>query len=126
MHILIIFIITLQLLYLFISVVKIVAIMIEDAFSTSSFHIVDYIIFFAFLAVSMGIGVYFAITGRRRQTTEEFLTGSRKLKVIPVTLSLLVSFVSSIGEGTLHTIFTVFTVINIEEYVENIKLDICV
>ncbi|XP_046371459.2 sodium-coupled monocarboxylate transporter 2-like [Haliotis rufescens] len=57
--------------------------------------IVDYIVIAATLAVPLGMGVYFAIKGRKRNTKEEYLLGGRNLHVIPVTLSLFVTFMSS-------------------------------
>ncbi|XP_071090109.1 sodium-coupled monocarboxylate transporter 1-like [Haliotis cracherodii] len=57
--------------------------------------IVDYIVIAATLAVPLGMGVYLAIKGRKRNTKEEYLLGGRKLHVIPVTLSLFVTFMSS-------------------------------
>ena len=56
----------------------------------------DYLIFTAFLVVSLAIGVYHALTGGRQRTTREFIMADRKLKVLPTTISLLVSFLSAI------------------------------
>ena len=56
----------------------------------------DYLILVAFLVISVGIGVYHSLTGGRQRTTSEFIMANRSLKVVPTTLSLLVSFQSAI------------------------------
>src|SRR6218665_726565 len=56
----------------------------------------DYLILAAFLLISVGIGVYHSLTGGRQRTTSEFIMANRSLKVIPTTISLLVSFQSAI------------------------------
>ena len=60
-------------------------------------HWADYLIFALFLAVSISIGIYFAISGGHQRTTQEFLMGNRKLRVLPTMLSLLVSYQSAIA-----------------------------
>ncbi|XP_064609647.1 sodium-dependent multivitamin transporter-like [Liolophura sinensis] len=62
----------------------------------ASFTPVDYIIFGLTVAISSGVGIYFAISGGRQKTTAEYLVGNRNLHVVPVALSLIVSFESSI------------------------------
>lgn len=42
-----------------------------------TFHWADYLIFSLSLAISLLIGLYFAVTGDRQRTTEEFLLASR-------------------------------------------------
>ena len=54
----------------------------------------DYVIFFATVVTSLGIGLCQA-RGKQR-TTSEFLMGDRKLRVFPVAVSLLVSYLSVI------------------------------
>lgn len=60
------------------------------------FHLVDYVIFVGVLVISLAIGLYHAFTGGKQRTTNEVLLGNRKLKTIPVSLSILVSFISAI------------------------------
>ncbi|XP_077555158.1 sodium-coupled monocarboxylate transporter 1-like [Haemaphysalis longicornis] len=48
------------------------------------------------LVVSAAIGVYYAFWGTRKETTDEFLMGGRTLRVLPVALSILASFMSAI------------------------------
>ncbi|XP_046559482.1 sodium-coupled monocarboxylate transporter 1-like isoform X2 [Haliotis rubra] len=64
--------------------------------SRHSFHIVDYVVFGATILISLGIGLYFALSGGRQKTTSEFMVGGRSMKFLPVALSLMVSFESSI------------------------------
>ncbi|XP_067668239.1 uncharacterized protein [Haliotis asinina] len=64
--------------------------------SSHSFHIADYVVFGATIVISLGIGIYFAMSGGRQRTTSEFLVGGRAMKFLPVALSLMVSFESSI------------------------------
>ncbi|XP_069103671.1 sodium-dependent multivitamin transporter-like [Argopecten irradians] len=61
-----------------------------------SLVLADYLVFAAALLVSLAIGVYYALSGGRQKTTKEYLLGNRKMSIIPVGLSLMVSFESSI------------------------------
>lgn len=72
-----------------------------DASSSSEilvqrFSVPDYIVFAGMLAVSAGIGVYYGCSGSKQSTTKEFLMGGRSMKVFPVSLSVLASFMSAI------------------------------
>ena len=58
-------------------------------------HIVDYLVFAATLVISLGIGIYFSLTGGKQRTNAEYLLGNRAMGIIPVTLSLMVSWISS-------------------------------
>ena len=62
----------------------------------ASLHWADWLIFVTFLLVSLGIGVYHAVTGGKQRTTQEFIMANRKLNVLPTMLSLLVSYQSAI------------------------------
>ena len=61
-----------------------------------SFHWLDYVIFAIMLMISCGIGIYYAITGAKDQSKENFLLGNRKMKWLPVAPSIVVSFNSGI------------------------------
>lgn len=63
----------------------------------ATFHAVDYIIFTVILAISAGIGILYAWRDRNRQNTNEFLLGGRKMPLLPVTLSVMASFLSSVS-----------------------------
>ena len=64
--------------------------------NTHTFTVVDYVLFVTILIVSAGIGVFYAIKDRRKQTTKEYLLAGGNMHVIPVALSLLASFMSAI------------------------------
>ncbi|KAK3095575.1 hypothetical protein FSP39_016251 [Pinctada imbricata] len=62
----------------------------------SSFVVADYCVFGVTIIISLGIGIYYALSGGRQKTTSEYLVGNRQMKILPVALSLMVSFESSI------------------------------
>ncbi|XP_060068780.1 sodium-coupled monocarboxylate transporter 1-like [Ylistrum balloti] len=63
---------------------------------TAKLVLVDYITFGSAIIISITIGIYFAFAGGRQKTTNEYLMGNRHMKVLPVALSLMVTFESSI------------------------------
>lgn len=63
----------------------------------NTFSVVDYALFISTLLISLGIGIFSAVRQRKENTTGEYLMGGRKLKLVPVSLSILVTFVSAIG-----------------------------
>ncbi|XP_033760790.1 sodium-coupled monocarboxylate transporter 1-like [Pecten maximus] len=67
----------------------------QDA-SEFGFHVADYVIFAGMISFSIGIGVYSACSGGGQKTTLEYLVGNRRLRMLPVAISLVVSFQSSI------------------------------
>ena len=60
------------------------------------FHVADFVIFSCTIVISIGIGIFYAFSGGRQKTTSEYLVGGRKMTFLPVAISLLVSFESSI------------------------------
>ena len=54
----------------------------------------NYLVFVAMLLVSAGIGVYYWWRGQK--TTEDFLLASRSMGTLPMTMSLIASFMSAI------------------------------
>lgn len=64
---------------------------VKDVFGT-----VDYVVFAIMLAISAGIGVWYAIADRKKSNTQEFLMGGRSMSVLPVAISVLASFMSAI------------------------------
>lgn len=64
--------------------------------SKSEFDVWDWVLFGAMLAISAGIGIFYACIGGRQKTTSEFLMGGRSLQLVPVAISILVSFMSAI------------------------------
>lgn len=61
-----------------------------------AFQVADYIVMASFLLISAGIGLYFGICKKQR-TTEEYLLGGRQLHLLPVSISLLVTYQSAIS-----------------------------
>lgn len=57
---------------------------------------IDYIVFGSMLAISASIGVYYNLSGGRQQTTKEYLLADKQMSVIPVSFSLMASFMSAI------------------------------
>ncbi|XP_028253102.1 sodium-coupled monocarboxylate transporter 1-like [Parambassis ranga] len=67
-----------------------------DSQVAGSFVVADYVVFAFMLAVSAAVGVYYAWMGRSQRSSEDFLTGGRRLTALPVSLSLTASFMSAI------------------------------
>lgn len=61
------------------------------------FSTVDYVIFVVLLVASAGIGLYYAFSGGRQRTTQEFLLADRNMRCLPVSLSLLATFQSAVA-----------------------------
>ncbi|XP_041355395.1 sodium-coupled monocarboxylate transporter 1-like [Gigantopelta aegis] len=88
-----------------------------------TFGAADYVVFALMLLVSAGIGVFYAFWGGRQKTTKEFLMADRSMKIIPVAISILVSFISAIlilgtpaemyTNGTEYILYTVGVCIGI-------------
>ena len=48
------------------------------------------------MCITVGIGVFFATTGGKQRTTDEYFTADRHLSVVPAMLSIVVSYMSAI------------------------------
>ncbi|XP_063958267.1 sodium-coupled monocarboxylate transporter 1-like [Lytechinus pictus] len=57
----------------------------------------DYVLFAIMLVVSAAIGIYSACSGGRQRTADEYLLGNREMSIIPVALSMMVSYISAIS-----------------------------
>lgn len=68
----------------------------ETSLLVNRFTLWDYLVFSGMLCVSASIGIYYAFFGSKNATPDEFLMGSRNLRVAPVALSILASFMSAI------------------------------
>lgn len=64
--------------------------------SKDEFDVWDWVAFSAMLCISAGIGIFYAIRGRQNETTKEFLMGGRSMHLLPIAISILVSFMSAI------------------------------
>ncbi|XP_060556633.1 sodium-coupled monocarboxylate transporter 2-like [Ruditapes philippinarum] len=58
------------------------------------FHVADYVVMLFFLAISSAIGIYYGFFKKQR-TTEEYILGNRQIHLVPVALSLAVTFQSA-------------------------------
>jgi Na+(H+)/acetate symporter ActP len=58
--------------------------------------VVDYVVFAMVLAFSALIGIVYWLKDRNKESAENFLMADRQMSVLPVTLSLLASFMSAI------------------------------
>ncbi|XP_071507339.1 sodium-coupled monocarboxylate transporter 1-like [Diadema antillarum] len=63
----------------------------------ATFSAVDYVVFVLVLLVSASIGIYYACTGGKQKTTQEFFVADRKMPSVPVGFSLLASWMSAIA-----------------------------
>ncbi|KAK7907555.1 hypothetical protein WMY93_016167 [Mugilogobius chulae] len=61
------------------------------------FTVADYVIFALLLVASAGIGLFYAFSGGRQRTTQEFLMADRSMSCLPVSLSLLATFQSAVA-----------------------------
>ncbi|XP_017844652.1 sodium-coupled monocarboxylate transporter 2 [Drosophila busckii] len=62
-----------------------------------TFQAVDYIVFALTLCVSAGIGVYFGFFDKSADTTDEYLMGGKRMKTLPIAISLVASQLSAIS-----------------------------
>ncbi|KAM6323563.1 sodium-dependent multivitamin transporter [Aegotheles albertisi] len=61
------------------------------------FTIIDYSIFVLLLVLSSAIGLFYALSGDRQRTVQEFLLANRNMSCLPVALSLLATFQSAVA-----------------------------
>lgn len=60
-----------------------------------TFLALDYVVLVSFLVLSAGIGVFFAWHDRRGNSNRQFLTANRQLSWLPVSMSMMASFLSA-------------------------------
>ncbi|CAG5121721.1 unnamed protein product [Candidula unifasciata] len=58
---------------------------------------VDYVVTTLMLLFPLGIGVYFAVKDSKNATRDEYLLGGRRMSMLPVALSMFVTFISAIA-----------------------------
>ncbi|NWH19328.1 SC5A6 protein, partial [Grus americana] len=61
------------------------------------FTAIDYSIFALLLVLSSAIGLFYALSGDRQRTVQEFLLANRNMGFLPVALSLLATFQSAVA-----------------------------
>jgi len=83
----------------------------------STFSLADYLVLAAVLLISSIIGLYYRFSGGKQKTDREFLMADRGASVLPVSFSLMASFMSAITLLGVtmenYTYGTQFVVINI-------------
>jgi len=62
-----------------------------------TFQNTDYIVFAFMLSISAGIGVYFGFFDKSADTTDEYLMGGKRMKTLPIAISLVASQLSAIS-----------------------------
>uniref|UniRef100_W5JZ95 Sodium-dependent multivitamin transporter n=1 Tax=Astyanax mexicanus TaxID=7994 RepID=W5JZ95_ASTMX len=71
------------------------------------FTTIDFVLFALLLVASMAIGLYYALSGGRQRTTQEFLLADRSMKCLPLSLSLMATFQSAVAiVGTPAEVYT--------------------
>lgn len=77
----------------------------------------DYLMLVLTLIVSAGIGVYYRFTGGKQKTTKEYFLADGGVSIVPVSFSLVASFMSAISlmglSMEMYTYGTLFLVINV-------------
>ncbi|XP_039947507.1 sodium-coupled monocarboxylate transporter 1-like isoform X2 [Bactrocera tryoni] len=66
-------------------------------FNHFSFGTIDYVVFVLMLGASLIIGIYFGFFGHGADTTDEYLLGGRRMKIIPIAFSLVASQLSALS-----------------------------
>lgn len=56
---------------------------------SGQFQVLDYVVFISMLAISMAVGIYFGFFSGNNQSTEEYLLGGRRMKTLPIAISLI-------------------------------------
>ncbi|KAH8381431.1 hypothetical protein KR093_004776, partial [Drosophila rubida] len=62
-----------------------------------TFQATDYVVFAVMLSISAAIGVYFGFFDKSADTTEEYLMGGKRMKTLPIAISLVASQLSAIS-----------------------------
>ncbi|ESO00062.1 hypothetical protein HELRODRAFT_83724 [Helobdella robusta] len=70
--------------------------MTSSSTTTQLFHWADYLVFVAFLVVTILIGIFFGLKDRKKMTSKNFLTGGGSMHWSVVALSMQASFLSAI------------------------------
>ncbi|CAL1526704.1 unnamed protein product [Lymnaea stagnalis] len=65
--------------------------------SDVSLQLADYVVTVAMLLIPVGIGILFAVKDAKKSTRDEYLLGGRAMSMVPVALSLFVTFASAIS-----------------------------
>ena len=63
----------------------------------SHLHYMDYIAIIALLLCTIGIGMYFALTGNKQRSTLEYFTGNQNLGFFSTVISISVPFLNGVA-----------------------------
>lgn len=61
-----------------------------------TFHAWDYVVIATVLIISSCIGLFYAFVGGKQRTSKEFLLADRNMNPVPVSISLVASFISAV------------------------------
>ncbi|XP_054091956.1 sodium-coupled monocarboxylate transporter 1 [Zeugodacus cucurbitae] len=62
-----------------------------------TFGSVDYVVFVLMLAASAAVGIFFGFFSKSKNTTDEYLMGGKRMKIIPIAISLVASQLSALS-----------------------------
>uniref|UniRef100_A0A1A9WF67 Sodium-dependent multivitamin transporter n=1 Tax=Glossina brevipalpis TaxID=37001 RepID=A0A1A9WF67_9MUSC len=65
--------------------------------SQFSFNSVDYTVFISMLSISAAIGVYYGFIDKSENTTAEYLHGGKRMRTLPIAISLIASQLSAVA-----------------------------
>ncbi|CAH1398745.1 unnamed protein product [Nezara viridula] len=69
----------------------------HEIVTSMKFSWIEHMVFFTLLIASLAIGVYYGFKPKKKEeTVDDYMLGGRKMPIIPVAMSLVVSFVSGI------------------------------
>ncbi|XP_069116027.1 sodium-coupled monocarboxylate transporter 2-like isoform X2 [Argopecten irradians] len=83
-------------------------------------HVADYIVIASFLCICTGIGIYNGHQTNKNPTLENYLLGNRRLLLLPVSMSLFVTFMSAISLMGIPAEVYAYGIIGILVFVANI------
>ncbi|RLU26334.1 hypothetical protein DMN91_000128 [Ooceraea biroi] len=63
----------------------------------ATLSVVDYIVICVLMVISSGIGIYYWLTGNRQKSTEEYFVANKSMRVVPVAIGLMVSYLSAVS-----------------------------
>ena len=85
--------------------------------SPATFSTADYLVLAAMLLVSAGIGLYYRLSGGQQRTSREYLLANSSMSALPVSFSLMASFMSAITllgvSQEIYNYGVIFLVINV-------------
>ena len=62
-----------------------------------TFAVADYVVCGIILIATAGIGLYYALSGGRQRTSNEYFMADRNMPLFPVAISLMASFYSGVS-----------------------------